>query len=189
MLARLQGRSNAAHGEWSAGPPAGGRVRHRARTARAWRNAGNLPEVATTARQPGATGRHRGRHRQGHDVARRELGARVRVEGKPSARPVDQQAPARHGLGDERRRIDAGQGQGGWMELQELEVAGRGADVVRQAQPSAVATSGWSASHCAIRSISGSGSVRALVYRVTQPVTWRTTYPSGFPRSASPAAL
>ena len=71
--------------------------------------------------------------RAGHDVARRELAARIGVEREPAAVAIHQQrAGAAHRLGDERRRIHPGQLERGGMELEELEVAELGADLVRQ---------------------------------------------------------
>ena len=91
-------------------------------------------EVAHLARvEPGAAGRVRRRDGARHDVARRQLPARIGVEREAPAGPIHQQrAGAAHGLGDERCRVDAGELERGRMELEELEVAEPGARPVGQ---------------------------------------------------------
>ena len=78
--------------------------------------------------EPGAAGGVGRGHRARHDVTRRQLGARVRVEREASPLAVHEDgARAAHRLGDERRGVHAGQLERGRMELEELEVAQPGA--------------------------------------------------------------
>src|SRR6185503_16248564 len=74
--------------------------------------------------EPGTTRRVRSGDRSGHDIARRELGARICVEGETATAGIQEHsAGATHGLGDERSRVDAGKLECGWMELQKLQIS------------------------------------------------------------------
>ena len=68
-----------------------------------------------------------------HHIAGSELAARIGIEREPAAVLFhEMRAGAAHGLGDERRRVHAGELERRGMELQELEVAQLGPHLVRE---------------------------------------------------------